>query len=454
MMKQIFYSFTEEKKKKKRLALLLALVMSLTGPAAVWADEEGSLEDIIKDIFSGGFGDNKVDSQPEVYSPELFITRNFEYYVNVDDETITITDYVGEREVVEVPSELDGYRVTEIGSEAFSYRKMKRISFPDSLMIIHDRAFEYSELTEVTIPEGVIVEPCAFGYNDLLKQVVIEPGAVIKSRAFGYCENLDLVVCGPGSVLEDSTFAYCDRLESVILCGEVELDGEAFSYCDRKRITEASEDDFDFWKLPDEDVDGQGQDSSPDAGPAGGLAGGWYATEDASLTEDALKAYEEVAFEQDGVHCEAVALLATQVVAGVNYCFLQRTTSDEPGSMPSYSLLYVYENLDGEAEILDTQSITIGLFQTEDGNDGGTEPLAPGEHRITMTGEKNIVSCPPTAKAGDRIVVFNGEVADGRMVIEVNGQEIEGRDGEYAFIMPDEDVEVNAWIDTSGFPGA
>ena len=46
------------------------------------------------------------------------------------------------------------------------------------------------------------------------------------------------------------------------------------------------------------------------------------------------------------------------------------------------------------------------------------------------------------------------ENADGEMVIEVNGEKIERESGEYTFIMPDEDVEINAWIDTSGYPGA
>jgi len=439
---------------KKRMALLLVLVMSLTGPAAVWADEEGTLEDIIRDIFAGK-GISTEKTQPEYIPPEIFTTRNFQYYVNIDNETITITDYIGDRDFVEVPAEIDGYRVTDIGEKAFSYGKMERISFPDTLQTIRERAFEYCDLTDVTIPEGVTVGACAFGYNDSLKQVVIEPDAVIKSRAFGYCENLDLVVCGPGSTLEDSTFEYCRRLKSVILCGAVNLDAEAFSYCDGKRITEAAEDDFDFWKLPDENVDGPGPDSSPDEGPAGELAGGWTVTEDASLTEESLAVYELAVMDLDDVRCEAVALLATQVVSGTNYCFLQRTTSYEPNAVPYYQLVYIHEELDGDAYVMETQDIEPGLLKGDKQNDNGQEPLAPGEHRITMVGEDHILlDCPPTAKAGERIVVFAGDVADGEMVIEVNGEKIERESGEYTFIMPDEDVEINAWIDTSGYPGA
>ena len=52
-----------------------------------------------------------------------------------------------------------------------------------------------------------------------------------------------------------------------------------------------------------------------------------------------------------------IALLATQVVAGTNYCFLCETTVVAPDAQPSYALVYVFDGLSGEHEILRVQEI-------------------------------------------------------------------------------------------------
>lgn len=79
--------------------------------------------------------------------------------------------------------------------------------------------------------------------------------------------------------------------------------------------------------------------------------GGWGLATTPELT-DADKALFEKAVEMlTGVSYQPVALLSLQVVAGYNKCFLCEATGVYPGAETDYALVYVYEDLDGGAEI-------------------------------------------------------------------------------------------------------
>ena len=420
---------------KKRRMVLITLAMSMTMAATVRAGTFDKLYDFL-DYLS--------DDPPQ----SVTVSGDYEYTVNADGETITIIDYTGDEEVVEIPPEINGYSVTDIAEQAFSYTKMKHLIFPDSISTIGPRAFEYCELTDVTIPFGAEVGRCAFGYCDFLTQVNIGPQAVIRSRAFGYCEDLETVVCGAGSRLETDTFEYCDDLEKVILCGDVTVEDGAFYDCDKMEMIRAEESEYENWKLPD-------ADTQINNNMAGVLAGGWKVTADSSVTEKAQEVFDQAMPDHDRVDYDAVALLATQVAAGTNYCFLRRTNAAEPDEAPSYQLVYIYEDLQGNANVLEVQDIEFGLDGK--GEDGKPEPLKDGEYSITLTGDEYVFAdCPSAAKAGEIVMVHTADVTDGEVKIEVNGSDT-GRWlewGTYAFIMPEEDVELHGWISTDGYPGA
>ena len=191
---------------------------------------------------------------PDDAAAVVITSGDYKYTVNEDAETITVSDYIGTDEVVAVPEEIDGYRVTDIDDQAFSYKKMKSLTFPSGIRSIGTRAFEYCEIQEVTIPAGITVGTCAFGYCDTLKRVLIGQDAVIQSRAFGYCDDLETVVCGSGSRLEEDAFEYCRNLKQVILCGDVEVDEEAFYDCDYAETVRAEKDEFESWQQPDQET--------------------------------------------------------------------------------------------------------------------------------------------------------------------------------------------------------
>ena len=82
------------------------------------------------------------------------------------------------------------------------------------------------------------------------------------------------------------------------------------------------------------------------------LAGGWSATADATVTDDIRAAFDKAVEGMAGSLLEPVAVLGTQVVAGVNYCILCRSTPVVPDAVPSYVLVYLYNGVDGTTEIM------------------------------------------------------------------------------------------------------
>ncbi len=83
------------------------------------------------------------------------------------------------------------------------------------------------------------------------------------------------------------------------------------------------------------------------------LAGGWAQPDSPELTEEAKAVFDKALEGFTGVNYVPVALAATQVVAGINYCIVCESTVVYPGAETGYSLVYVYGALDGSAEVLE-----------------------------------------------------------------------------------------------------
>lgn len=65
----------------------------------------------------------------------------------------------------------------------------------------------------------------------------------------------------------------------------------------------------------------------------------------------------------EGCVYKPIALLGTQIVAGTNYCFLCETTVVVPNAQPGYALVYVFDGLEGEHELLRVQEIEFSAFE-------------------------------------------------------------------------------------------
>ena len=96
------------------------------------------------------------------------------------------------------------------------------------------------------------------------------------------------------------------------------------------------------------------------------MVGGWagVALDDAVPVPEEAKAAFDKAMEKDpliGAVYTPVALLATQIVAGTNYCILCQVTPVVPDPIPTWALVYIYADLEGNAERLNVYELYIDM---------------------------------------------------------------------------------------------
>ncbi|MDO4739135.1 MAG: hypothetical protein Q4A66_00560 [Eubacteriales bacterium] len=90
--------------------------------------------------------------------------------------------------------------------------------------------------------------------------------------------------------------------------------------------------------------------------------GGWTVAEDNAITEERKAVFEKAMEEMLGVQYEPVTYLASQVVAGSNHCFLCKATVIVPDAQPSYVLVYLYEDLEGNVEIKNIADLDLAAL--------------------------------------------------------------------------------------------
>lgn len=105
--------------------------------------------------------------------------------------------------------------------------------------------------------------------------------------------------------------------------------------------------------------------------------GGWEANNGKlSLEEnaEAKAAFEKATEGLTGYEYEPIALLGTQVVSGTNYSILARGKVVIPDAEPSYEIITIYEDLEGNAIILGEKALVggegkkaVGAFTANDG---------------------------------------------------------------------------------------
>ncbi len=119
------------------------------------------------------------------------------------DGTIETVHYYGDATQLDIPTEMDGKKVTEIGPFTFyDGTRLTSVTIPESVTGIANHAFENcTNLTSVTISNGVIsISSTAFENCTNLKSVNIpESVKTIEYDAFNNCPNLKAVTI-PASV--------------------------------------------------------------------------------------------------------------------------------------------------------------------------------------------------------------------------------------------------------------
>lgn len=91
------------------------------------------------------------------------------------------------------------------------------------------------------------------------------------------------------------------------------------------------------------------------------LLGGWKITphEAEELPEDAQKAFDKAKEQLTDGEYTPVSLLATQLVAGTNYCILCQVDPLDTTAEQKWTMIYIYADLQGNVEIMNTYDIYI-----------------------------------------------------------------------------------------------
>ena len=88
---------------------------------------------------------------------------------------------------------------------------------------------------------------------------------------------------------------------------------------------------------------------------SGKLLGGWKKIDPPTVTDDVAKLVEKGSADKLGAEYVPVAYIGKQVVSGTNYLVLCEITPVIPDPVGHYSLVTVYEDLQGNVSIIDTK---------------------------------------------------------------------------------------------------
>lgn len=159
-------------------------------------------------------------------------------WVDNGDGTVTITNYFGVDEIVEIPSEFDSKKVTVIGEEAFANITIKDVIIPNTVSTIKEKAFYRSNIQNVTIPNSVReIEKEAFRENKL--ESIIIPNSLSVINKFVFTSNELRHVTIPKSVKEIQESAFQNNeLQTITLPDRLQVLGEkSFSHNQLKSIS-------------------------------------------------------------------------------------------------------------------------------------------------------------------------------------------------------------------------
>ncbi len=228
-------------KKILALSLVLTLIFGMLSVATFSADEYSPDDDII----SGDY--------------------NYEF---LEDGTIGINNYLGTADEVEVPSEIDGYKVTALHRYSFAgHENLRKVTIPEGITRIGYWAFEDCfNLEEIILPDSLremhkmyidetkLYKTAENWENGVLyvgKHLVdtnpkkisgtftVKEGTIaITQLAFDGCKELTEVIL-PDSVkyIGDSAFRDCDNLTKINLTDNITfLDFAAFDGCPLEEV--------------------------------------------------------------------------------------------------------------------------------------------------------------------------------------------------------------------------
>ena len=167
----------------------------------------------------------------------------FKYALD-NSQNATITGYLGNVSVLNIPESIDGYKVTKIGYDCFRDNTVLRVViFPDTVEEIEENAFwGCLGLSMIRFSDSLTtIQNNAFFECDSLREVEIPKSLTMggsfgsggRHGAFRFCSGLKTVRFEEGTTaVAPFLFANCDGLEEVVLPDTItEIGAYAFENC-------------------------------------------------------------------------------------------------------------------------------------------------------------------------------------------------------------------------------
>ncbi len=101
-----------------------------------------------------------------------------------------------------------------------------------------------------------------------------------------------------------------------------------------------------------------------EAALGGAMVGGWTPAEDSAVTEERQAILDKGLEGLIGASYTPVAYLGSQVVAGTTHAFRCQTAAIVPDAVPHWTIVYLYEDLEGNVSILNIADFDIGALCT------------------------------------------------------------------------------------------
>ncbi len=92
------------------------------------------------------------------------------------------------------------------------------------------------------------------------------------------------------------------------------------------------------------------------------LMGGWTPSADPEVTDEIKAVFDKAMEGLLGVDYVPVVYLGSQVVAGTNHAILCQATAVTPEALPRYVVVFIYEDLEGNASILSIADFDFGAL--------------------------------------------------------------------------------------------
>ncbi len=216
--------------------MLLCLALSLTVLGCAEGDKsKGDAASVPKDDFkpvSDTGKDSELYKRYEEYKENATLAFKdlgesdascFEY--EIDGVGAVISKYVGDENIVVVPSSIDGMPVVKVCEGAFSGASLRAVYIPDTVKGIEKGAFsECSGLSTLRLPfVGDGADNAFLGY--------IFGASSFDENAVNVPASLDMLIVGDGAVsLEDNALRGCKALSALILSDCTENIGQLALY--------------------------------------------------------------------------------------------------------------------------------------------------------------------------------------------------------------------------------